>query len=143
MRGGFVIRLLYLVIVIHQILVNPSRCVGMVRRNALLLDVVKPPLEVGVLLQEIMVPSIVHFVAMVVDPQVPVMLATVHEPEPKPGIEGVVINDGYRLCGVAAENACLARRSGGDSFLSDRADSLNGSGSVSIEDSVRPLVKTS
>src|SRR5437868_4879712 len=100
------------------------------------------PFEVGILLKKVVVPGIVHFVAMVVDPEIPVPLAPIEQPHPEPRVERIVVHDPHRFCRVAPENTPIAFGSRLDRFLADRANALRARCTASVENTVGSLIET-
>ena len=109
-------------------------------RDTLLLEIVQPPFEIGVLLDEIMVAVLVHLVAMIVDPQISVALTAIHQPHPKERVEGIVVN-GYWLRGVPMENRLLARGPRVNGLLSYSSDALSRARAASVENTIGMLVQ--
>src|SRR5262245_5717302 len=111
-------------------------------RDTLLLEIVQPVLHIGILLNQIVVTLLVHFITMVVDPQISIALTTIHKPHPKPWIERIMVN-GDRLRHVPSKDRLLTRGPRFERLLSHRSDPFRARRAASIERAIGAVVEAS
>lgn len=80
MRLVLNVSLLHVIVIVHEILIDARRRVGWIMRDALVIEVVQSPFEIGVFPDKIVIALLIHFVAMVVNPQIPIALPSIHQP---------------------------------------------------------------